>query len=1834
VESSLIDELLQQLRPFCDGRRVQVWQQLAGDYDLLHRGLRAAAHSAHTDSTVPKLDECWQLVSTEAFAERITFYYASRHANASIAMERLYRNSRALVASAQAAVAAQQTGSHPGATERLTQWCGQAALLLGGEAAERTAELEVHWPDVEPTGLVGRAYDALAKRHHRVAAARYWTLCWLSEPPNAPQSLLRVPVAGCDHRGKGFLADLSLQLLAEAPDGELVEHPDMAILPLGSELLDTLQAAWARARQTVCWMLTTRYTAIGPAMPLDGDSLSAATAVAFQLLRDQRPYDATCLILARADAAGETVRKVGSEKAKLEAALHSIRHAAVAQNTDLHNSDVEMFRSRGLEVRRIATVAEAIEFASGLLSDLCRLLEGEVQWVLDDAQRRMGRKLSDWQSFDALFVPVKVARGLRPRLTQHEYEEMERHRQQGDYSSLNKVHKERMDLRAAEIQQMLELPRQTIQWNLFREDLTRAVVLGDPGYGKTMLLWHEVGRRCRMALDHVRTGSMSLEALRPAVFLHALELAEDLAAGPSAEALMDAVVNRVAARHGLGEQARHVLQDKLAGGDCLLALDALDEVPQGLRERLEKALRMFGRHQSQKGRVLGSSRLVGYRQAPFDVAEDDELEVLAFDEPQMEQAITAWFRLAESSPAGEGRGAEANASAAGRQVRQHIQNQSAQVRQMLRCPLLLRLACQTADEARQKGRPLPRWERRGELFDTFLEDGVNRWTERAEHKPTLEQSGLLIELAADLAAELWHRDARRTLWELKEIAPVVNMIRKRYPALSARDGIVDDLCHAGILTLAGSALPRTPLMFTHRSVGEYLTACALARDLDPWRVRPLRLVRRRIPILSWLRERNPRQAPPPRQPVTVSWGKKKSWDPDWESVMLFLAGELKEPQWLLELLCSERRDDVFGHQLALGAQCLAQIDPAKRNTIADLSERITTRSLILWFQHYKQNTLEAVPHLTRALPALAAVNGLVCREKLLSTVSLFADRRHQLATGGSPLLTLLAELLRDEDTRVRKAAVRAVGNLGSKAATPEILAGLAESLRDKAFAPRSLFSPDALNYVPLLLDDDVNIRDAAFDAVLCLDSTAVTPEILAGLREWLRDEVPVNGAFIVADLGRVAPPQTFLPWLLELLRDDDASMRRTAAGAVHWLGRVAATREIVAGLAELVRDDDARNGPQSFALPDSLRERFEGFSCSAFYAFDRLGRVATPELLAWLVELLQDDHVAVRRAAANAVSNMGCISVPAELLASMAELLRDDDAFVRKAATHVVFFLGREAATAETLAGLGDLLSDDDASVRRAAAEAVRDLGRVAATPETLAGLGDLLSDDDASVRCAAAEAVRDLGRVAATRKILAGLARLLSDDDASARLAAVEAVGKLGEAAATPEIRAGLAELLRPDFATVWSAALRGVRCLGSAVATPEFLTWLTKLLPEDDVWSAAAIAAGRVHTVMAMPELLPESLRDGDVLLWSAAAHEAGRPGSAAPTSRFLAWLAELLRDNDARVQNAAIFVVGRLGRVTATPESLAWLAKLLRDDDAFVRKAAVRAVGELSHEAATPETLAGLGDLLSDDDARVRRAVVEALGKLGGAAATSGILAGLARLLCGYDWPELCLDDWSVRCAAAEAVCDLGGTAATPEILAGLTHLLSDAALNRGTSNAVQSSWDRGSVDLFARRVDPYVRSAAVCAAVRYVGRVVFWRTMAFTPEFLGWFLGWLSELLRDDDAEVRKTAVLVVGDLGSVAATPEFLGRLSELMHNDDERIRNAAAEAVAGMGRVAPTPELLVWLAKSLSDHDARVRSAAAHALGHFHHTGLRFFASEAEGVRPWVVKTTQELSQL
>ena len=114
-----------------------------------------------------------------------------------------------------------------------------------------------------------------------------------------------------------------------------------------------------------------------------------------------------------------------------------------------------------------------------------------------------------------------------------------------------------------------------------RED--RVVVLGDPGTGKSWLIRWEAARLARAALDALDTGAGAGDVTVPVP-----ARCDELAASTATSAA-EAVCGYLAARYAVPGRSLDRLRRHVAGGNIVLLLDALDELPdRQARQRLDE----------------------------------------------------------------------------------------------------------------------------------------------------------------------------------------------------------------------------------------------------------------------------------------------------------------------------------------------------------------------------------------------------------------------------------------------------------------------------------------------------------------------------------------------------------------------------------------------------------------------------------------------------------------------------------------------------------------------------------------------------------------------------------------------------------------------------------------------------------------------------------------------------------------------------------------------------------------------------------------------------------------------------------------------------------------------------------------------------------------------------------------------------------------------------------------------------------------------------------------------------------------------------------------------
>jgi hypothetical protein len=342
--------------------------------------------------------------------------------------------------------------------------------------------------------------------------------------------------------------------------------------------------------------------------------------------------------------------------------------------------------------------------------------------------------------------------------------------------------------------------------NVLKANL-RAVVLGDPGSGKSTLA---AKLACSVAAPRRRRSDRVpfLATLR--------EYAQRLESDHTS--LSQFLEGTLRARYQLDPPSRCV-EHLLLSGRGVVILDGLDELlDTTMRRRITDAIEAFA-HAYPTAAVLVTSRLVGYDQAPLDPDLFRAFELKQFNDEQVEQYITKWFRLETEFAGGDSR-----------RVVQAFMNESAIVSGLRANPLMLALMC-----ALYRGEGyIPR--NRLDLYDRCATVLLERDYRRGIHVELAVGQHVRRILGA-LALWMFAGDARESaVTERRLVQWVAKYLAERQfedpdDARGAAQQFVDHIRgRAWILAEVGTTSVGQPLFsFVHRTFLEYFAAAQLVR---------------------------------------------------------------------------------------------------------------------------------------------------------------------------------------------------------------------------------------------------------------------------------------------------------------------------------------------------------------------------------------------------------------------------------------------------------------------------------------------------------------------------------------------------------------------------------------------------------------------------------------------------------------------------------------------------------------------------------------------------------------------------------------------------------------------------------------------------------------------------------------------------------------------------------------------------------------------------------------------------------------------------------------------
>lgn len=410
--------------------------------------------------------------------------------------------------------------------------------------------------------------------------------------------------------------------------------------------------------------------------------------------------------------------------------------------------------------------------------------------------------------------------------------------------------------RAYALKGMGEEPQKTqVDWVEAKKKHKRLMVLADPGMGKTTLLKQESLTHIREQRQQLEQQKLSVDDVVLPIFLRLSELDEQ------PEELMEAIPALLARNYAqTATPLIELLHTKFTNGQCLLLLDALDEVLTANRTRLAKRVERFARNSACP--IICTSRIVGY--GGF-VRALKEVEIVPFRQKQIEQYIETWFvHSAQDFQESEDTGHQPSAKGLIQELRQ-----KPQLRGLAQNPLLLSLLCSLYQQAELT---LPA--RRGQVYAKAVMYMLSGWR-RDNQRTQVEDAWVFakIELLEKLAYAFSSED--KEVFTLRELMRKIDEFKGDSAFSDAKTpDIIRELCEQDGFIQKLDRIGDTYL-FLHRTFQEYFTASYLQHAEN-----------------------------------SIALAKEHIWDFDWHEILSLFAGLLDDPVPFLRALLAEK-DDIF-----------------------------------------------------------------------------------------------------------------------------------------------------------------------------------------------------------------------------------------------------------------------------------------------------------------------------------------------------------------------------------------------------------------------------------------------------------------------------------------------------------------------------------------------------------------------------------------------------------------------------------------------------------------------------------------------------------------------------------------------------------------------------------------------------------------------------------------------------------------------------------------------------------------------------------------------------------
>jgi HEAT repeat protein len=664
-----------------------------------------------------------------------------------------------------------------------------------------------------------------------------------------------------------------------------------------------------------------------------------------------------------------------------------------------------------------------------------------------------------------------------------------------------------------------------------------------------------------------------------------------------------------------------------------------------------------------------------------------------------------------------------------------------------------------------------------------------------------------------------------------------------------------------------------------------------------------------------------------------------------------------------------------------------------KSTLPRRTELLQWVSECIKFSFIMENTT-VWRHLVKALRRTQSVvsdqliinvfaNLLQCNDINVKLRRLLSISQLNLSNPSTALITLMITILTDEYEPVKAMACEALGAMGEKAATNEVVSKLVSVLGDETEFVRlaacsalgKMGEKAAMNevinkLVSLLGDESKDVRSSACSALGKMGEKVATNEVINNLVSVLEDEsedVRSSACSALGRMGEKVSTKEVINKLVRALGDENEDVRVSACEVLEEMGEKTAMKEVKTAMKEVktaMKEVKTAMKEVISKLVSELGDENTDIRLNACVALRNMGeKAATNEVIMKLVSTLVDESEIVRVIACEALEEIGEKAATNEVISNLMNVLGDESEDVRSSACSALGKMSGEVEMKDVISKLVSTLEDENKYVRASACTVLGKMSEKATTNEVISKLVNALEDESEDVRSSAFSALEEMGERAGN-EVINKLVSTLGDENEHGRVNACYVLGKIGEKIARNQVIRKIVGPLEDESGVMRYFAYSGLEEMGEKAGTNEVINKLMRALEDENKY----VRVGACYVL--------------------------GNMGEKAATNEVISKLVNALEDESEDVTSSAFNALEEMGE-RARNEVINKLVSTLGDENEHGRVRACEFLGEMGKKIATNEVIGKLVSALGDESKDVSRYACIALGKMGEKAATNEVM-----------------------------------------------------------------------------------------------------------------------------------------------------------------------------------------------------------------------------------------------